>query len=1089
MNTNRMPVGEEEKKMGENLDDLLARGGNIKPSAQTHELVDTNLQSGKKEPTKQQKERNNKQSQEQNDYYQYMSNDEAHYNNSLLSGQDSQHQLTVSSLNSSSSLKTSRSLSMIIGDRRTPPPVVMKPILGGNQQHLSVQRLHSQYSMPCSLNSKPGNRGNPYQIHHSLLDERIINCQLSIAAKKDFREEVRALVDVRKFVSDSFILTDITEVRIGAIVEKIVDRLVGCRGLDETVAVEAKSLLFVEQTSLSMLLANTMQGLYKSRADGRLAYDNSWVVATGNLSSLHKRQVAIARFPQPVNFGRQSQEVRFLIIVLAPNKEKLTKSAWETGRTFATMFTDINFRRRLLRAKCQEEFKVELLTRAEGLARESEEEQFDSNLVTCQYYKQKQNNHNNQVNHNHHHQDLFTAKHENNKGRKPKVFSARDFQFPKNQFSGTKLNSTTTSSSSTSSSQQSSSTLGPCCGSLFGSLASGLVDDFRRRSKYYLSDFTDGILGDRSLYKTISTTVFLYFSVLLPCIAFGVVDTNNTEGHIDPKKTIIGQAIGGLFFAMFSGQPLIVIMTTAPLCIYVKVIYEISQDLEVEFSAFYASVGLWMCFFLIIMSITNSSNLMKYCTRSTEDIFALFTAFAFGLDGVKEATRSFNKYYWEPDCTAHGTVLVSRTLPESSAITSSENLNNQQLNVDNNQVASNYQQQQSGATHFAHNLTSSIFQSIVNPGKSNMTPSVAHIQATYTTSPLAADLTEHLQHNPPEQHDLIQHNDLGAISRCQRETCILFLFLMSGTLWLANSFNSFNKTPYLSSRKREIIKDYALAISVIIFSFIGSYLFSDIRLDVFEFSEFTGLHFAQINQLPPKVVAVACLLGFMLSVLFYIDQNICGAMVNNAPYKLKKGDYFHLDLLILAALNVLLSLTGLPWMHGKLPHSHLHSKALADYEERVDDGHVHQTIVNIRETRLTGLLTSILVGLSLLAVPYPLSYIPLPVLSGVFLYTALAEFKSNSMVERICLLFTEQAAYPPNHYIRRCPQRKIHFFTITQIAQLAIVSFIGFYPNPYVNMAFPLAVATFVPLRDKLLPYVIDIKYLNSLDSPSLELC
>lgn len=1053
----------------------------------------------------------------------------------------------------SSSLKTSRSLSMIM-DRRSPSPVAMKPIsCGGDQKqefeqdynnqqdqdqnknhlynqnrhhHLALgHRLHSQYSMPCSLNTKPATRENQYQIHHSLLDERIINCQLSIAAKKDFKEEVRALVDVRKFVSDSFILTDINEVRIGAIVEQIVDRLVECRGLDGTVAIEAKSLLFVEQTSLSMLLANTMQGLYKSRADGRLAYDNSWVVATGNLSSLSKRQVAIARFPQPVNFGRQSQEVRFLIIVLAPNKEKLTKSAWETGRTFATMFTDINFRRRLLRAKCQEEFKIELLTRAESLARENEEEQtMESNLITCHYYGQQQQHKNNHLNqYNRIPQDLYSKNNNNNGKSNHYNFPARTFQLPNNQiFSGSKLkqplssSSTTTTTSTLTSSVPPSSSIGSCCNNLFGSLGSGLVDDFKRRSKFYISDFSDGIVGDRSLYKTISTTVFLYFSVLLPCIAFGVVDTNNTEGHIDPKKTIIGQAIGGLFFAMFSGQPLIVIMTTAPLCIYVKVIYEISQDLEVEFSSFYACVGLWMCFFLILMSITNSSNLMKYCTRSTEDIFALFTAFAFGSDGVKEATRSFNKYYWEPDCTAHGTVLVSRTIPETSAsalmptITSSlpsslpsslslsSSTGGGQLNNHNviNQVPNNLFQQQQQQQVLATNLSSSssshsssLFQSIVGRNTNNMTPSVAHVQATYTTSPLAVDLSDHLQHNTPEQHDLIQHSDLGASSRCQRETCILFLFLMSGTLWLANSFNSFNKTPYLSSRKREIIKDYALAISVIIFSFIGSYLFSDIRLDVFEFSEFTGLHFAQINQLSAKVVAVACLLGFMLSVLFYIDQNICGAMVNNAPYKLKKGDYFHLDLLILAALNVLLSLTGLPWMHGKLPHSHLHSKALADYEERVDDGHVHQTIVNIRETRLTGLLTSILVGLSLLAVPYPLSYIPLPVLSGVFLYTALSEFKSNSMVERICLLFTEQAAYPPNHYIRRCPQRKIHFFTITQIAQLAIVSFIGFYPNPYVNMAFPLAVATFVPVRDKLLPYVIDIKYLNSLDSPSLELC
>lgn len=913
-------------------------------------------------------------------------------------------------------LKSSRSLSMLTdgSQKRSPSPIP--------RQVTGVQRTHKQYSMPSYLNKQ---KGAVCHLHHSRLDEHIINCNLSIAAKKDFNEEVRALVDVRKFVKDSFILTDITEVRIVRIVEQVVDRLVECRGLGEEVAQEAKDLLFVERSTLHMLLANTMQGLYKSRADGRIAYDHSWVVATGSLSTLNKRQVAITRFPQPVNFGRQSHEVRFLIVVLAPSREKLTKSAWETGRTFATMFTDINFRRQLLRAKTQDEFKQELLQRAETLARESEEAAVAAAAASGL-------------------EEFYGGGGGGN--------SKTSYQ----------ISDDTESGSSSSLKQQ----LG-CCGNLLGSLGSGLADDFKRRCKFYLSDFTDGFLGDQSIYKTISTTVFLYFSVLLPCIAFGVVDTNNTDGQIDPKKTMIGQAVGGLFFALFSGQPLVVIMTTAPLCIYVKVIYQIAQDLEVEFSSFYACVGLWMCLFLVVMSLTNSSNLMRFCTRSTEDIFALFTAFAFGSDGIKEAIRSFEKYYWEPDCTAHGTILVSRIIPDQSATLPLAQSSPTKLGAD-------------GLMSAAQNNIASLLMK-------NMTPSAAHVQATYTTSPLAADLADHLQHNPVEHHDILQHSDLGAGSRCSRETCVLFLFLMCGTLWLANSFSAFNKTPYLSSRKREIIKDYALAISVLIFSFIGSYLFSDIRLDVFEFSEFTGLQFAQVNLLSAKVILVGCPLGFMLAVLFYIDQNICGAMVNNAPYKLKKGNYFHLDLLVLAALNALLSLTGLPWMHGKLPHSHLHSKALADYEERVDEGHVHQSIVNIRETRLTGILVSILVGVSLLAVPYPISYIPLPVLSGVFLYTALAELKSNSMVERICLLFTEQAAYPPNHYIRRCPQRKIHLFTLTQIVQLALVTFIGFYPNPYVKMAFPLAVATFVPIRNNFLPHLINTKYLNSLDTASLE--
>ena len=36
------------------------------------------------------------------------------------------------------------------------------------------------------------------------------------------------------------------------------------------------------------------------------------------------------------------------------------------------------------------------------------------------------------------------------------------------------------------------------------------------------------------------------------------------------KKVIIGQTLGGLFFFIFGGQPLMVLLTTAPLAIYIK---------------------------------------------------------------------------------------------------------------------------------------------------------------------------------------------------------------------------------------------------------------------------------------------------------------------------------------------------------------------------------------------------------------------------------------------------------------------------------------------------------------------------------------
>ena len=45
---------------------------------------------------------------------------------------------------------------------------------------------------------------------------------------------------------------------------------------------------------------------------------------------------------------------------------------------------------------------------------------------------------------------------------------------------------------------------------------------------------------------------------------------------------------------------------------------------------------------------------------------------------------------------------------------------------------------------------------------------------------------------------------------------------------------------------------------------------------------------------------------------------------------------------MVSLLNAGMSLCGIPWVHGALPHSPLHVHALADTEERVDQGHVHQ---------------------------------------------------------------------------------------------------------------------------------------------------
>lgn len=64
----------------------------------------------------------------------------------------------------------------------------------------------------------------------------------------------------------------------------------------------------------------------------------------------------------------------------------------------------------------------------------------------------------------------------------------------------------------------------------------------------------------------------------------------------------------------------------------------------------------------------------------------------------------------------------------------------------------------------------------------------------------------------------------------------------------------------------------------------------------------------------------------------------------------------------------------------------------------------------MRETRLTGIVSHILIGLSVFLIPYPLAYIPTAVLNGLFLYMAITSLNGNQMFERITLLFMEQVS-------------------------------------------------------------------------------
>ncbi|VDL91285.1 unnamed protein product [Schistocephalus solidus] len=107
--------------------------------------------------------------------------------------------------------------------------------------------------------------------------------------------------------------------------------------------------------------------------DDQMLTDQSWICALCSLKEVHKRYVAMARLACPVNLGRSSEGTQIILLVISPLREKKTKCDTELGRTFATILSDIEFRRQLIYAADENEVKSLLWARAHELQIEQED--------------------------------------------------------------------------------------------------------------------------------------------------------------------------------------------------------------------------------------------------------------------------------------------------------------------------------------------------------------------------------------------------------------------------------------------------------------------------------------------------------------------------------------------------------------------------------------------------------------------------------------------------------------------------------------------------------------------------------------------
>ncbi|MCH2182569.1 MAG: sodium bicarbonate transporter family protein [Mariniblastus sp.] len=169
-----------------------------------------------------------------------------------------------------------------------------------------------------------------------------------------------------------------------------------------------------------------------------------------------------------------------------------------------------------------------------------------------------------------------------------------------------------------------------------GRFCGGLIDDIKRRKPYYWDDYKEGFST-----KVLASTIFLYFACLANAVAFGLLTSVATGGEIGTTEMLVVTAIGGISFAIFSGQPLTILGGTGPIVIFTGLLYLACKSFDIPFLPTYAWVGVWSGIMLIICAVTDLSYLMKYFTRFTDEIFAALVALIFIVEALKDVYHAF----------------------------------------------------------------------------------------------------------------------------------------------------------------------------------------------------------------------------------------------------------------------------------------------------------------------------------------------------------------------------------------------------------------------------------------------------------------
>ena len=157
-----------------------------------------------------------------------------------------------------------------------------------------------------------------------------------------------------------------------------------------------------------------------------------------------------------------------------------------------------------------------------------------------------------------------------------------------------------------------------------------------------------------------------------------------------------------------------------------------------------------------------------------------------------------------------------------------------------------------------------------------------------------------------------------------------------------------------------------------------------------------------------------------------------------------------------------------------------HVRAMTDKQYNPETEELE--IVNVTETRLTGFVIHALIAASLLLLPF-IRYIPIPVVSGVFLFLGRKLMSGNSFLRRCRDVFVETDRLSDDHPVQTIGRKRMALFTTIQL--FCLMGLWGFKQNPSTAIFFPSAIGMLMAIRWFLLPKIFTENELVELGDPT----